>query len=110
MYKFCVQILSKRCTDFHTNEEKKNNFQIEPCIITQFISRRVFLLEIPFEIIQQILQILLKYIAPMDILHDLWAFRYAPDVIELRMNQAKLGGKKKLMPWMIRCPKNTLLK
>lgn len=54
---------------------------------------------------------MLKYnIAPMDILHDLWALRYPPDVIELRLNQAKLGDKKKFMPWMIRCPEEKLLK
>lgn len=46
----------------------------------------------------------------MDLLHDLWAFRYAPDVIEHRLNEARLGDKKRLMPWMIRCPKEILLK
>lgn len=51
------------------------------------------------------LQIMLKYIAPIDILHDLWSFRYESDVIENRLNRAKQGDVKKLMPWMIRCPK-----
>lgn len=69
------------------------------------------MLELEFDRIRQVLQILLNYnIAPIDILNDLWAFNYPPNVIEERLNQAKLGDKKKLMPWMVRCPEKVLSK
>ncbi|XP_037026192.1 transcription termination factor, mitochondrial-like [Bradysia coprophila] len=76
---------------------------IEPCIVTKFIAERLFVLTEPFAMIDQNLQVLLKYIAPIDLLHDLWAFKYSADIIEERLKRAREGNKEKCMPWMIRC-------
>ncbi|KAG4073117.1 hypothetical protein HA402_002506 [Bradysia odoriphaga] len=81
---------------------------VEPCIVTKFIAKRLFVLTDPFELIDQKLQLLLKYIAPIDLLHDLWAFKYQADIIEERLNRAREGNKKKFMPWMIRCAEQKL--
>ncbi|KAJ6639694.1 Transcription termination factor, mitochondrial [Pseudolycoriella hygida] len=84
--------------------------KIEASIVAKFISQRLFVLDIPFETLDNALNLLLRYIAPMDILKDLWAFRYPLEQIEDRLILAQQGQKNKLMPWMIRCPESKLLK
>lgn len=57
------------------------------------------------------LELLLKYkVAPMNILRDLWAFRYSPKLVEARLSRATDGQKEKMMPWMVRCPEQILAK
>lgn len=57
------------------------------------------------------LELLLKYkVAPMNILRDLWAFRYSPTLVEARLSRAADGHKEKMMPWMVRCPEQILAK
>lgn len=78
-------------------------FQIEPCEVTKHLLKPLFLLTAPFKMIDENLQILLKCIAPVDLLHDLWALKYKASTIEKRLNRAREGNIKKLMPWMVRC-------
>lgn len=52
-----------------------------------------------------ILNIMLEYgIEPMNILKDLWAFRYPLDCVRDRLERANTAKKIKMMPWMVRCP------
>lgn len=64
---------------------------------------------VPFDTLRIILQLLLNYqVLPINILRDLWVFRYAPQSIETRLERAKIAQKDKIMPWMVRCTENIL--
>ncbi|GAB0094428.1 Transcription termination factor, mitochondrial [Sergentomyia squamirostris] len=77
---------------------------VQPKIISKHLSTRQFMFNIPFKSLSSVLSVMMKYnIAPMDILRDLWVFRYNPEALELRLGRAKEASVEKSMPWMARC-------
>lgn len=85
--------------------------QVEPKLVAKYLSTHMFMFNIPFENLTDNLDVMLKYkVAPINILRDLWAFRYTSKSIDLRLSRAMSGQKDKLMPWMVRCSENILAK
>ncbi|KAH8395652.1 hypothetical protein KR222_005313 [Zaprionus bogoriensis] len=83
--------------------------EVSPEIVTKYLSKRLFILEMPFEMFEKNLQHMINYnVSPINILKDLWAFRYTPKSVELRLERAKRAKKDKIMPWMVRCPEPIL--
>ncbi|XP_050321838.1 transcription termination factor, mitochondrial [Bactrocera neohumeralis] len=81
----------------------------DPKLVTKYLSKRLFILEMPFEMLEQNLKHMINYnVSPINILKDLWAFRYTPKSVELRLERAKRAKKDKIMPWMVRCPEPIL--
>lgn len=79
--------------------------------VTKYLSNRLFILEMPLEMFKKNLQHMITYeVEPMNILKDLWGFRYAPRAVELRLKRAQQAKKDKIMPWMVRCPESILQK
>ncbi|XP_065355869.1 transcription termination factor, mitochondrial [Calliphora vicina] len=88
-----------------------DQLNVLPCIVTKYLAKRLFVLEMPLEMFKTNLQHMIKYnVEPMNILKDLWGFRYAPRAVELRLKRALLAKKDKIMPWMVRCPEPILQK
>ncbi|XP_016990071.2 transcription termination factor, mitochondrial [Drosophila rhopaloa] len=83
--------------------------EVSPEIVTKYLSKRLFILEMPFEMFEKNLQHMIDYnVSPINILKDLWAFRYTPKSVQLRLERAKRAKKDKIMPWMVRCPEPIL--
>ncbi|XP_004534490.1 transcription termination factor, mitochondrial [Ceratitis capitata] len=83
--------------------------KVDPKIVTKYLSKRLFILEMPFDMLEQNLQHMINYnVSPINILKDLWAFRYTPKSVQLRLERAKRAKKDKIMPWMVRCPEPIL--
>ncbi|XP_053957438.1 transcription termination factor, mitochondrial [Anastrepha ludens] len=81
----------------------------DPKLVTKYLSKRLFILEMPFDMLEQNLSHMITYnVSPQSILKDLWAFRYTPKSVQLRLERAKRAKKDKIMPWMIRCPEPIL--
>jgi hypothetical protein len=67
--------------------------------------------DISFDMLVENLNIQLEYnVAPINILRDLWAFKYLPKSVRTRLDRAKKAQKEKIMPWMVRCPEPVLAK
>ncbi|KAL9925495.1 mitochondrial transcription termination factor [Glossina fuscipes fuscipes] len=82
---------------------------LDPYIVNKHVAKRLFVLELPCDMLEENLQLMLNYkVAPMNILKDLWVLLYAPSVVELRLKRAALGKKDRIMPWMVKCPESTL--
>ncbi|XP_055905343.1 transcription termination factor, mitochondrial [Eupeodes corollae] len=82
---------------------------LPPFTVTKYLSKRLFILEMPFDTLNKNLTHMLNYnVSSWNIIRDLWAFRYTPKSIENRLERAKLAKKDKIMPWMVRCPENIL--
>lgn len=82
---------------------------VSPEIVTKYLSKRLFILEMPYEMFEKNLEHMINYnVSPINILRDLWAFRYAPKAVELRLERAQRAKKDKIMPWMVRCPEPIL--
>ncbi|XP_037826754.1 transcription termination factor, mitochondrial [Lucilia sericata] len=80
-------------------------------IVTKYLAKRLFVLEMPLDMFKTNLQHMINYkVEPMNILKDLWGFRYAPRAVELRLRRALQAKKDKIMPWMVRCPEPILQK
>lgn len=57
----------------------------------------------------KILYFILDYkVHPDNIIKDLWVLRYLPKQVEERLDKFSKSGKEKMMPWMVKCPENTL--
>ncbi|EDW51741.1 transcription termination factor, mitochondrial [Drosophila sechellia] len=83
--------------------------QVSPDIVSKYLSKRLFILEMPFEMFEKNLQHMIDYnVSPINVLKDLWAFRYTPKSVQLRLERAKRAKKDKIMPWMVRCPEPIL--
>lgn len=83
--------------------------QVSPKIVTKYLSKRLFILEMPYEMFEKNLHYMIEYnVSPINILKDLWAFRYTPKSVQLRLERAKRAKKDKIMPWMVRCPEPIL--
>lgn len=55
------------------------------------------------------LAVLLEYkIEPLNILRDLWAFKYLPSSIRARLDRCLQADKGNLKPWVIRCTEDIL--
>uniref|UniRef100_A0A1A9VZM1 Transcription termination factor, mitochondrial n=1 Tax=Glossina brevipalpis TaxID=37001 RepID=A0A1A9VZM1_9MUSC len=82
---------------------------LHPYIVNKHLAKRLFVLEMPCDMFEKNLELMLKYkIDSMSILKDLWVFLYAPSIVETRLKRAKLGKKDKIKPWMIKCREPTL--
>ncbi|KAH8273946.1 hypothetical protein KR044_004934 [Drosophila immigrans] len=82
---------------------------VRPEIVTKYLCKRLFILEMPYDMFEKNLQHMIHYnVSPINILKDLWAFRYTPKSVELRLERAKRAKKGKIMPWMVRCPEPIL--
>ncbi|KAM8715254.1 hypothetical protein ACLKA7_002325 [Drosophila subpalustris] len=82
---------------------------VRPEIVTKYLSKRLFILEMPYDMFEKNLQHMIHYnVSPINILKDLWAFRYTPKSVELRLERAQRAKKDKIMPWMVRCPEPIL--
>ncbi|XP_034097719.2 transcription termination factor, mitochondrial [Drosophila albomicans] len=82
---------------------------VRPEIVTKYLCKRLFILEMPYDMFEKNLQHMIHYnVSPINILKDLWAFRYTPKSVELRLERAKRAKKDKIMPWMVRCPEPIL--
>lgn len=82
---------------------------VSPDLVTKYLSKRLFILEMPYEMFEKNLQHMITYnVSPINILKDLWAFRYTPKAVQLRLERAKRAKKDKIMPWMVRCPEPIL--
>lgn len=82
---------------------------VSPDIVSKYLSKRLFILEMPFEMFEKNLQHMIDYnVSPINVLKDLWAFRYTPKSVQLRLERAKRAKKDKIMPWMVRCPEPIL--
>uniref|UniRef100_A0A1B0FKW8 Mitochondrial transcription termination factor n=1 Tax=Glossina morsitans morsitans TaxID=37546 RepID=A0A1B0FKW8_GLOMM len=82
---------------------------LDPYIVNKHLAKRLFVLELPCEMLEENLQLMLNYkVAPMNILKDLWVFLYAPSMVDVRLKRAALGKKDRIMPWMVKCPESTL--
>ncbi|XP_016962068.1 transcription termination factor, mitochondrial [Drosophila biarmipes] len=83
--------------------------QVSPDLVTKYLSKRLFILEMPYEMFEKNLQHMIDYnVSPINVLKDLWAFRYTPKSVEMRLERAKRAKKDKIMPWMVRCPEPIL--
>ncbi|TMW53872.1 hypothetical protein DOY81_001043 [Sarcophaga bullata] len=79
--------------------------------VTKYLVNRLFILEMPLDMFKKNLEHMITYqVEPMNILKDLWGFRYAPRAVELRLKRALQAKKDKIMPWMVRCPEPILQK
>ena len=79
--------------------------------VTKYLANRLFILEMPLDMFKTNLEHMITYhVEPMNILKDLWGFRYAPRAVELRLKRALQAKKDKIMPWMVRCPEPILQK
>ncbi|XP_055711272.1 transcription termination factor, mitochondrial [Phlebotomus papatasi] len=82
-----------------------DRLEVEPKIVSKYLSTHQFMFFIAFSTLQEILDLMVKYnVAPMNILKDLWAFRYNPKSVEFRLDRARQAEVEKPMPWMVRCP------
>lgn len=88
-----------------------DKLNVDPYIISKVISVRNFMLDIAYDNLVENLNIFLEYrVKPENILRDLWAFRYAPNSIRVRLERVKKAEKDKIMPWMVRCTEPVLAK
>ncbi|XP_059618352.1 transcription termination factor, mitochondrial [Phlebotomus argentipes] len=83
-----------------------DRLEVEPKIVAKYLSTHQFMFYISLPSLFENLDIMMRYnIAPMNILKDLWAFRYNSVSIEFRLQRAQQAAVEKPMPWMVRCPK-----
>ncbi|KAH8282600.1 hypothetical protein KR054_008624 [Drosophila jambulina] len=83
--------------------------EVSPDLVAKYLSKRLFILEMPYEMFEKNLHHMIDYnVSPINILKDLWAFRYTPKSVQLRLERAKRAKKDKIMPWMVRCPEPIL--
>lgn len=82
---------------------------VEPSLVSQHFSTHMFMFEVDFDMLVDNLGIMIAYkIQPINILKDLWAFKYYPKSITSRLERCRDAEKKDLRPWMIRCPEDVL--
>ncbi|XP_055695314.1 transcription termination factor, mitochondrial [Lutzomyia longipalpis] len=86
-----------------------NQLEIEPRIVSKYLSLRQFIFYLPFSKLHASISLLRKYnVAPMNILKDIWVLRYNADLIQERLDYVKKVEVKRTMPWMVRCPDSIL--
>lgn len=86
-----------------------NYNMVAPKVVSFYFTTHKFMFEITLDNFFANTKIFVKYnVQPLDLLRDLWAFKYKPRSIESRLERAKLANKDKLMPWMVRCQEKTL--
>ena len=85
--------------------------EVEPELVCKYFSTHMFMFDIQFDMLAENLNILMEYkVQPINILRDLWAFKYLPKSVRMRLERAKKAQKEKIMPWMVRCPEQVLQK
>ena len=82
---------------------------VKPALVSKYFATHLFMFDISFLMLVENLNVMLEYeIASIDILRDLWAFKYFASSIRARLDRCKKADKKVLKPWMIRCQEETL--
>lgn len=82
---------------------------VDPALVTKYFSTHMFMFEVSFDMLIENLNIMMEYkMAPISILKDLWAFKYLPKSIRLRLERCRVSSKCNLKPWLIRCPERVL--
>lgn len=85
--------------------------EVDPALVCKYFSTHMFMFDIQFDMLAQNLKILMEYkVQPINILRDLWAFKYLPKSVKMRLDRAQKAQKEKIMPWMVRCPEKILQK
>lgn len=75
----------------------------------QYFATHVFMFTIQYEMMVENLNLLLEFeITPINILRDLWAFKYLPSSIRVRLERCQKEGKLDLKPWVIRATEDIL--
>lgn len=78
--------------------------KVEPFLVNLYVARRNFILEMNWNAFKANLQSMLDFnIEPLNILKDLWSFRYHPQVVRMRLQKTKSARKKRIKPWVVRC-------
>lgn len=85
---------------------------VNPSVVSKYFATHMFMInEVAFDQLVENLNVMLEYnVSPIDILRDLWAFKYLPTSIRARLERCHQAKKGNLKPWMIRCPENILEK
>lgn len=82
---------------------------VEPSLVCKHFSTHMFMFDVDYDMLIDNLNVMLDYeIQPINILKDLWAFKYFPKSITTRLARCREAEKKDLRPWMIRCPEEVL--
>lgn len=88
-----------------------DKLNVPPQTVAKYFSTHAFMFEISLLNFYKNLKVFLDYkVEPMNILRDLWAFKYKTKSIERRLERAKTAQKDKIMPWMVRCTEPILQK
>lgn len=78
--------------------------KVEPFLVNLYVTRRLFVLALPWSAFCANLKCMLDFkVEPLNILKDLWYFRYDPYMVRKRLQKAKKARKKPIKPWIIRC-------
>lgn len=86
-----------------------NRLKVEPSLVSQHFSTHMFMFDLDYDMLVENLNVMLKYeIRPINILKDLWAFKYLSKSITTRLARCREAEKKDLRPWMVRCPEEVL--
>lgn len=85
--------------------------QLHPFLVNLYLAKRSFVLEMPWHFFQANLQCMIDFNVPsINILKDLWSFRYHPEVVKMRLQKGKRARMKSLKPWIVRCTEPILNK
>lgn len=83
--------------------------EVEPAMVAKYFSTHMFMFEVGFDQMEENLNIMLEFkVTSVSILRDLWAFKYLPKSIRIRLERCQKANKGNLKPWMIRCTEEIL--
>lgn len=83
--------------------------EVEPAFVSKYFSTHMFMFEVSLDQLIENLNIMLEFkVSSISILRDLWAFKYLPNSIRVRLERCQKADKENLKPWMIRCTEEIL--
>lgn len=86
-----------------------SRLEVEPVLVAKYFATHMFMFEVAWEHLEENLNVMLEYkVSSIDILRDLWAFKYLPSSIRARLERCQKADKGNLKPWMIRCTEEIL--
>ena len=82
---------------------------VNPALVSKYFATHMFMFEVAFDQLVENLNVMLEFnVSSINILRDLWAFKYLPTSIRTRLERCQKADKENLMPWMIRCTEEIL--
>lgn len=82
---------------------------VQPALVSKYFATHMFMFEIDFDQMVENLNVMLEYnVSSINILRDLWAFKYLPTSIRARLERCQQADKENLKPWVIRCTEEIL--